>query len=267
MFTTPHWARCCWESLSSGWMGFTIAACGLLPLLKLPLTGWQLPAPLQARVCRCSSAILSLHLCRGCYAQLQSAFFVCVCVKLRRENQISDFSAVVTRLNAITDRYFRSREAGFAHAYVNMREYARVGSSSSALHVLELFIFMSFWLRSVFIFKLLHHVQDGNEDIDLEIDYFCKKIPFGSEVILAGHIQTNCWIKIYKQKQKRRFSLSSSVVRSPQCSKLKSTAKLFKRLKKKKNGGGLLTQLSNASWNSKMHSKGFSLCVNTCLRH
>lgn len=44
MFTTPHWAQCCWESLSSGWMGFNVAMCTprLVPPLKLPLTRCQL---------------------------------------------------------------------------------------------------------------------------------------------------------------------------------------------------------------------------------
>lgn len=97
------------------------------------------------------------------------------CVKLRRERQLWDSSAGLTRLNAVTGRYFRYREAGFAHAYVNMRECARVESSSWALRVHELFIFISFSLRGVFIWKYSQRIQDVNKDIDLETDYFARK--------------------------------------------------------------------------------------------
>lgn len=54
--------------------------------------------------------------------------------------------------------------------YISMRDYAGVESSSPAVHVEKLFIFISFWLSSVFIFKYLHHVQNMNEGIDLETD-------------------------------------------------------------------------------------------------
>lgn len=86
-----------------------------------------------------------------------------------------DSSAGLTRLNAIAGRYFRHREAGFAHAYVNMRECARVESSSWALRVQELFIFISFSPRGVFIWKYLRHIQDVNKDTDLETNYFARK--------------------------------------------------------------------------------------------
>lgn len=219
MFTTPHWARCCWESLSSGWMGFTIAACGLLPLLKLPRTGWRLPAPLQARACRRSATIPSA----SPHAPPQPAFSR---VKLRRERQLCGFLGGFNEVRRHRRQLFptqRGRICTCVCKHAPMRTCRKLFLSSTRSGTLYFHLFLT--ERCVYTEVFASH-PGCKQAYRLGDRLFREKIPSALRWFLPDSFKQTVELKIYINKNKSiRLGLSSSVVRSPQRTKLKSTAK------------------------------------------